>query len=64
MAVSWWRAAAVWRRWPVTTNGHWAVIRFPDLAAVHAWHNDPDYQKIVPLRTQGYADLEITVFQE
>ncbi len=41
-----------------------AVLRFPDLAAVHAWHNDPEYQKIVPIRTQAYQDLEITVFQE
>jgi uncharacterized protein (DUF1330 family) len=40
------------------------VMRFPDLAAVHAWHNDPDYQKIIPIRTQAYNDLEITVFQE
>jgi uncharacterized protein (DUF1330 family) len=41
-----------------------AVLRFPDLAAVHAWHNDPDYQKIIPIRTAAYSDLEITVFQE
>jgi uncharacterized protein (DUF1330 family) len=41
-----------------------AVLRFPDLAAVHAWHNDPEYQALVPLRTEGYSDLEITVFQE
>jgi len=31
---------------------------------VHAWHSDPDYQKIIPIRTQAYHDLEITVFQE
>jgi uncharacterized protein (DUF1330 family) len=40
------------------------VIRFPDLAAVRAWHNDPDYQKVIPLRSQAYQDLEINVFQE
>ena len=40
------------------------VLRFPDLAAVNAWHNDPDYQKVIPLRTQAYKDLEINVFQE
>jgi len=40
------------------------VLRFPDIAAVHAWHSDPDYEKVIPLRTQAYADLEITVFQE
>lgn len=40
------------------------VIRFPDMNAVHAWHSDPDYQKVIPLRTQAYADLEVNVFQE
>ncbi|MGO9061266.1 MAG: DUF1330 domain-containing protein [Candidatus Binataceae bacterium] len=29
-----------------------AVLRFPNPAAVHAWYNDPDYQRIVPIRTQ------------
>ena len=40
------------------------VIRFPDMAAVNAWYNDPEYQQVLPLRNQAYADLEITVFQE
>ena len=49
--------------------GHhtWAVgsiLRFPDLASVHAWRDDPEYQKVVPMRTKAYADLEINVFQE
>jgi uncharacterized protein (DUF1330 family) len=52
-----------------TLAGHhkWGVgivLRFPDMAAVHAWHNDPDYQKVLPLRNDAYADLELNVFQE
>jgi len=40
------------------------VLRFPDLAAVEAWHEDPEYQRVIPLRSEAYADLEINVFQE
>jgi uncharacterized protein (DUF1330 family) len=40
------------------------VLRFPDIAAVHAWHSDPDYEKVIPLRNEAYAQLEINVFQE
>jgi uncharacterized protein (DUF1330 family) len=40
------------------------VVRFPDKAAVEAWYNDPDYQKVLPLRDQAYAELEINVYQE
>lgn len=48
------------RKWQVGI-----VIRFPDEAAVKAWYNDPEYQKVVPLRDEAYGnDLEITMFQE
>ena len=40
------------------------VVRFPDLAAAQAWYNDPDYQRVLPLRDQSYAELEINVFEE
>ncbi len=40
------------------------VVRFPDLAAAQAWYNDPEYQQVLPLRDQSYAELEINVFQE
>lgn len=42
------------------------VIRFPDEASVRAWYNDPEYQKVLPLRDQAYGEgeLEITMFQE
>ena len=41
------------------------VIRFPDEASVRAWYNDPENQKVLPLRDEAYGnDLEITMFQE
>jgi uncharacterized protein (DUF1330 family) len=40
------------------------VIRFADQAAAEGWYNDPEYQKVLPLRDQAYAALEINMFQE
>jgi uncharacterized protein (DUF1330 family) len=40
------------------------VLRFADKAAAEAWYNDPDYRKVLPLRDQAYAELEISMFQE
>jgi uncharacterized protein (DUF1330 family) len=40
------------------------VLRFADKAGVEGWYNDPDYRKVLPLRNQAYADLEIHMFQE
>ncbi len=40
------------------------IVRFPDIQAVRDWYNDPDYQKVIPLRTQAYSEIEISVFQE
>jgi len=47
------------RRWQVGI-----VLRFPDQAAVNAWYTDPDYQKVLPLRDQAYAELEIAMYRE
>jgi uncharacterized protein (DUF1330 family) len=41
-----------------------AVIRFPDVQSARAWHSDPSYQNVIPLRQQAYVQLEINVFQE
>ena len=30
-----------------------------DKAAADGWYNDPDYRKVLPLRDEAYADLEI-----
>ena len=40
------------------------VLRFPDKAAVECWYGDPDYRKVLALRDQAYADLEISMFEE
>jgi uncharacterized protein (DUF1330 family) len=40
------------------------VIRFADHAAAEGWYNDPEYQKVLPLRDQTYTVLEINMFQE
>ncbi|MDQ3738177.1 MAG: DUF1330 domain-containing protein [Actinomycetota bacterium] len=34
-------------RWPGTV----VVIQFPDIAAARAWYDSPEYQAILPLRT-------------
>jgi|SRR5215470_9279636 len=40
------------------------VLRFADRAAAEGWYNDPDYRKVLPLRDQAFAALEINMFQE
>jgi uncharacterized protein (DUF1330 family) len=40
------------------------VLRFADKASADGWYNDPDYRKVLPLRDQAYAALEINMFQE
>jgi uncharacterized protein (DUF1330 family) len=40
------------------------VLRFADKAGVDGWYNDPDYRKVLPLRDQAYAALDINIFQE
>lgn len=45
-------------------HGIGLIFRFPDLASVEGWYNDPEYQKVIPLRTQAYSELEINVYQE
>ncbi|MEA2626060.1 MAG: hypothetical protein QOD06_2105 [Candidatus Binatota bacterium] len=40
------------------------VVRFPDAASAAAWHDDPEYQQVLPLRGEAYEDIEINTFQE
>jgi uncharacterized protein (DUF1330 family) len=40
------------------------VLRFADKPAAEGWYNDPEYQKVVPLRDEAFAELEINMFQE
>lgn len=39
------------------------VIRFPDAAAVQAWHGSPGYQALLPLRAQA-ADVVLLSYQD
>ena len=38
------------------------VIRFADLATLHAWHASPDYQRLVALRDRA-ADVVIVAYE-
>ncbi len=38
-----------------------AVLEFPSRAAAEAWYNSPDYQRILPLRTQSARSQFILV---
>jgi uncharacterized protein (DUF1330 family) len=51
----------------IGAGGHRAgiVLRFPSIAAVEQWYNDPEYQKVLPLRQQIFGDsLQISAFEE
>ncbi|HYF74580.1 MAG TPA: DUF1330 domain-containing protein [Nocardioides sp.] len=49
----------------VAVEGEWdgdvVVIAFPDLAAARAWYDSPDYQAILPLRTQRSRSIAAIV---
>ena len=38
------------------------VIRFPDAAAVNAWHESPEYRALIPLREQA-ADMVLISYE-
>ena len=38
------------------------VIRFPDTAAVSAWHTSPPYQALIPLREEA-AEMVLICYQ-
>jgi uncharacterized protein (DUF1330 family) len=39
------------------------ILRFADLASANRWHDSPEYQAIVPLRSRG-ADVTLTLYEE
>ncbi len=63
-----WRAEVVLRgrRIGVLSGEHrhsdTVVIRFPDAAAVAAWHGSPAYQALIPLREQA-AEMVLISFE-
>lgn len=39
-----------------------AVVRFPDMAALKAWHDSGAYQALIPVRDEG-ADINIAAYE-
>ena len=37
------------------------LIEFPDMAALDAWYNDPDYQPLIALRRASARDMLVKV---
>lgn len=46
---------AVWQ------PGRVVIVEFPDMAALNAWYNSPDYQPLIALRRQAAKDMLITL---
>ena len=45
-------------------GGHWkpervVIIEFPDMDALNAWYNAPEYQPLIALRKQCTSDLDM-----
>src|SRR6266404_7577661 len=45
-------------------GGHWkpervVIIEFPDMAALNAWYNSPEYQPLIALRKQSTSDQDM-----
>jgi uncharacterized protein (DUF1330 family) len=50
----------------VLENGYWqpdrvVIIEFPDMEALNAWYNAPDYQPLIALRQTAAIDMLITL---
>jgi uncharacterized protein (DUF1330 family) len=50
-------------------GGHWkpdhmVVIEFPDMDALNAWYNSPEYQPLKALRKQSTSDQSMLFFLE
>ena len=37
------------------------MIEFPDMAALNAWYNSPEYQPLIKLRQSAAIDMPITL---
>jgi uncharacterized protein (DUF1330 family) len=50
-------------------GGHWkpdhmVVIKFPDMGALNAWYNSPEYQPLIALRKECTGDQSMMYFLE
>jgi len=40
------------------------IIEFPDMHALNAWYNAPEYQPLIALRKQCTSDLDMLITLE
>ena len=50
-------------------GGHWqpdrvVVIEFPDMEALNAWYNSPEYQPLIALRKQCTSNVHMMITLE
>ena len=50
----------------ILETGYWqpdriVIIEFPDMAALKAWYDSPDYQPLIKLRQEAAIDMLITL---
>ena len=50
-------------------GGHWkpermVIIEFPDMSALEAWYNAPEYQPLIALRKQCTSELDMLYLLE
>ena len=50
-------------------GGHWApervvIIEFPDMAALEAWYNSPEYQPLIALRKAATSAMDMLITLE
>jgi uncharacterized protein (DUF1330 family) len=53
----------------VLESGHWqpdrvVIIEFPDMAALNAWYNSPEYQPLIALRQGSTSELDMLITLE
>jgi uncharacterized protein (DUF1330 family) len=50
----------------ILESGYWqpdrvVIVEFPDMAALNAWYNSPDYQPLIALRQASSIDMLIVL---
>lgn len=53
----------------VLENRHWqpdrvVIIGFPDMTALNAWYNSPEYQPLIALRQGSTSDQDVLITLE
>jgi uncharacterized protein (DUF1330 family) len=50
----------------ILENGYWqpervVIVEFPDMEALHAWYNSPEYEPLIALRQASSSDMLIVL---